>query len=261
MVTINGTKQREETLGLIAAAWMAAETGETITIVQPNERGGKSLEKQLKNHFPGALCESRDKSRIITLTRNETDPAIIGEWAEHTKLRLVGETGFYSMPGLFGWDRIDTGSALLVRVLPPLSGTGADFGCGYGYLAKTILAGNPDIRSLYGLDNDERAIAACNRNVGDRRAVIQKADCTRPVNGLPPLDFIVMNPPFHDATGEDHGMGKDFIAAAAHHLKPGGVLYLVANRHLPYEKTLAAHFGKARKIIEEQGFKIFEAIR
>ena len=53
---------------------------------------------------------------------------------------LVEGLGLWSQPGVFSWNRIDPGSALLAQTLPALSGKGADFGCGVGYLAHTVLA-------------------------------------------------------------------------------------------------------------------------
>lgn len=261
IIEIKGTKQREETFGLIAQTWVNAEVNTHIIITQPNDKGGKSLEKNLKAHFPEATSESRDKSRIITLIKTEDTPAIIAEWLQHTELRLIDETGFYSMPGLFGWNRIDVGSAMLIDCLPDLKGTGADFGCGYGYLARHILTANPKIQKLYCLDYDNRAVAACRKNITDDRAECLQADCTRPVPDLVPLDFIVMNPPFHDSASEDHGIGQNFIITAAKHLKSGGKLYMVANRHLPYEKILAAHFKKFEIIQDTKGFKIIMAMK
>ena len=54
--------------------------------------------------------------------------------------RFVDEIGFWSQPGVFSWDRIDPGSALLLVHLPALSGRGADLGCGIGVLARSVLA-------------------------------------------------------------------------------------------------------------------------
>jgi len=261
MTEIAGTKQREETLGLIASAWEDAAVGDTITISQPNGRGGKSLEKTIKAHFPGADTRSRNKSRIMTITKTVDTPAIITEWLKNTELRLIEETGFYSMPGLFGWNRVDTGSTLLLQNLPPLQGVGADFGCGYGYLSRNILNDNDEITTLYCLDNDNRAITACHQNINDRRARFITADCTQLIIDLLKLDFIVMNPPFHDAESQDYGIGQKFIITAAEYLKPNGCLHMVANRHLPYEKILSGHFKAYEKIADQNGFKIITAVR
>ena len=51
------------------------------------------------------------------------------------------------------------------------------------------------------------------------------------------------------------------IAAAAAAMRLGGRLWLVANRHLPYEAVLQEHFGEVRVVATRGGFKVFEAVR
>lgn len=260
-ITLHGTKQKEETYGLIAKTWQEADVGTEIEIIQPNDLGGKSLEKTLLKHFPNAQSESRKKARFITLIKTDDAPDIINEWITHTQLRMIEATGFYSMPGLFGWNKIDVGSQLLSENLPNLKGTGADFGCGYGFLTRHVLANNDDITTLYALDFDARAVEACAKNIADERAVIRQADCTNRIDDLKPLDFIIMNPPFHDGATEDRDMGVKFIETAAKHLRLNGRAWIVANKHMPYEKMIEKHFKVHERIIEQKGFKIFKCIK
>ena len=79
--------------------------------------------------------------------------------------------------------------------------------------------------------------------------------------GLPQrYDFIVSNPPFHTQSRADRpDIGQRFITVAAAALKPGGRLWLVANRHLPYEQTLNDQFGEVRVAGERDGFKVIHA--
>lgn len=261
MITLHGTKQKEETLGLIALAWQDAKVGDEIEIVQPNDLGGKSLEKLILSHFPSASSDSRNKSRYINIIKTKDNPDVLAIWLEHTQLRFIESTGFYSMPGLFGWNKIDVGSALLLDYISELKGVGADFGCGYGYLSKNVIIKNEKIKSIYCFDCDNRAIEASIKNIDDSRAIIKQADCTDFISNLPPLDFIVMNPPFHDGGDEDKELGQKFIQTASRHLRKRGALWMVANRHLPYEKVLADHFGVVGKVTEEKGFKIYKALK
>jgi 16S rRNA (guanine1207-N2)-methyltransferase len=73
------------------------------------------------------------------------------------------------------------------------------------------------------------------------------------------LDFVVTNPPFHETGGEDKSLGQAFIKTAAASLRKGGDLWLVANRHLPYEAILNEHFAKVRLAGETNGYKVYEA--
>jgi 16S rRNA (guanine1207-N2)-methyltransferase len=86
-------------------------------------------------------------------------------------------------------------------------------------------------------------------------------DLTKPVAGLSGLDWIVMNPPFHEGKKTDSGIGADFINTAAVALRSGGTLYMVANANLPYEESIRKNFSDSKKILEGEGFKVLSAVR
>ena len=104
-------------------------------------------------------------------------------------------------------------------------------------------------------------LEAAKRNVADPRAEIRWADVR--ATGVTPasLDFVVMNPPFHDAGTEDRQLGQTFIRQAASLLRKGGTLWLVANRHLPYEALLTELFRTATPRVDQGGFKVIEAVK
>ena len=87
---------------------------------------------------------------------------------------------------------------------------------------------------------------------------------TLPITGLArsDYDFIVSNPPFHaHDRGDRPQLGQRFIEVAAQSLRHGGRLLLVANRHLPYEATLAQAFASHRVLAEGGGFKVIEGVK
>jgi 16S rRNA (guanine1207-N2)-methyltransferase len=51
------------------------------------------------------------------------------------------------------------------------------------------------------------------------------------------------------------------IEATARALKPGGRLYLVANRGLPYEPVLKAHFASFETLTDNNKFRVSRATR
>ena len=175
-------------------------------------------------------------------------------------LQELPDTDLWSQPGIFSWDRLDPGSALLLQNLPLLQGRGADFGCGNGMLATAILA-SPAITHLALIDNDRRALAAAELNVADERATYLWTDIRSAASLPTSLDFIVMNPPFHVGANEDRSLGLTFIKQAAACLRSGGVLWLTANRHLPYEADLVLMFKELVQVVSSNGFKVYKATK
>ena len=250
-----GTVERRYT---IALALRALEPGGSLTVLAPKDKGGSRIAKDLKGFGCDVAETSRRHHRICSAKRPVLPEGLDGALAEGSP-RFDETLGLWTWPGVFSWNRLDPGSALLEQNLPPLSGRGADFGCGIGILARAILA-SPKVGHLALIDIDRRAVGMAGRNIEDARVEVKWADI-RSGAGLTGLDFVVMNPPFHDGGAEDQSLGQAFIRRAAEALRPGGVLWLVANRHLPYEAVLKTLFKRVTPKVEANGYKIYEAIR
>lgn len=251
-----GTVERRYVL---AQGLRALKVGGTMTVLAPKAKGGSRLAKELKAFGLEVAEDARRHHRICDVVR--TEGLDLDEALAAGAPRLSPELGLWTQPGVFSWDRIDPGTALLLGRLPAQVGAGADLGCGLGLLAHGVLA-SPAVTRLTLIDIDRRAVECARRNVNEPRAEVVWADVRLGAAGLKDLDFVVMNPPFHDGGAEDRALGAAFIAAAAQALRSGGKLLMVANRHLPYEAALRDSFGtKVKLLVEEGGYKLYEARR
>ncbi len=249
-----GTLERDFVL---AHALRALKPGAPIIAFAPKDKGGSRLKKALEGFGCAVTEDARRHHRFCSAVRPAAPlglDAAIGAGAP----RIVPSLGLWSQPGVFSWDRPDPGSARLLGLLPALYGEGADLGCGIGLLARAVLA-SPKVRALACADIDGRAAACAEHNLDDPRVKVVWADVRRPLEGLADLDFVVMNPPFHDGGAEDRALGLAFIDAAARMLAKRGVCWLVANRHLPYEQALGSAFASVTVRGEGGGYKVFEA--
>lgn len=226
-----------------------------ILVLAPKDRGGARLRKELEA-FGCAVVETARRHHRICDTRRPRAPVGVDQAIAGGAPRLDGRLALWTQPGVFSWDRIDPGSQLLAQSIPHLKGEGADLGCGVGYLAHGVLASTVVTR-LHMVDIDRRAVDCARRNAADPRVTITWADARD--LALANLDFVVMNPPFHDAGAESKRLGQAFIRSAASALRKGGVLHLVANRHLPYESVLRETFGSVEQTADDGGYKVFQA--
>ncbi len=244
----------------IAAALRALAPSAPLTLAAHKTLGGQRLRKEVEAFGCEVIETSKAHHRICHTARPEAPVGIDAALADGAP-RIVPALGLWSQPGVFSWDRADPGSALLAAQLPPLKGDGADLGCGVGFLSRAVLA-SPEVKTLHLVDVDRRAMEAAEHNVLDPRARFAWSDIrgvTAPA--LEKLDFVVVNPPFHDAGREDQSLGRAFVHYAARVLRKGGSLWLVANRHLPYEATLTEAFRTVTSRAEAQGFKVYEAVK
>lgn len=244
---------------VIAQALRVLRTGGDLTVLAHKTRGGARLADEL-TAFGGAVRETAKRHHRICQITAPARPVGVAEALAEGGPQMVEDLGLWSQPGVFSWNRLDPGSALLLKSLPPLAGRGADLGCGAGVLARAVLE-RPEVTDLWLVDIDRRAVAAAKRNLTDVRAQFLHADARAAPPELADLNFVVMNPPFHIEGHENRGLGVAFIEAAARMLRRGGRCVMVANIALPYEVHLATNFNRVTTLARTGGFKVFEAVK
>ena len=276
LVLLLPPRQREQARAQFAYALERLAPGGTVVACMPNREGAKSGEADLARLAGPLHTLSKHHCRVFWTAplpapgaSTSDGPALVQAWLELDAPRRIEDRrvpggGFLSRPGVFAWDRIDAASLLLAEHLPAdLRGHAADLGAGWGYLAGQLLARCPGVTALDLHEADARALQLARHNLAAWGTGVPLEFHWQDVAaGLPRrYDTIVCNPPFHaQGAGERVDLGRAFIVAAAAALQPGGRLWLVANRHLPYEGVLDASFGSVRSVAQRHGFKVIEAV-
>ncbi len=244
-------RSKEQARGMLAEASRRA----TLVIVDGQKTDGvDSLFKACRSALGDLPTLTKAHGRSFWFAGNSA----FDDWAIGPATRA--ESGFFTTPGVFSDGSVDRGSALLGDALPrKLPKRMADFGAGWGYLASRVLE-NADVVSVDLIEAERLSLECARLNVTDPRAGFHWADATRFKPELP-YGGIVMNPPFHTGRAGTPELGRAFIAAAAAALTPSGTLWMVANRHLPYETALNDAFREVTDIGGDKGFKLFAASR
>ena len=245
-------RARELAEARIAQACAAAKGGLVIVDGQKTD-GVESLLRAVRDRVPLLGQVSKAHGRVFWFAATDA----FADWARGP-VQLAN--GMWTAPGSFSADGEDPGTTLLLAALPAkLGATVADLGAGWGALAAGVIP-RETIGALHLVEADQAALDCARCNLPDPRVQFHWADAT---TWTPPalLDAVVMNPPFHTGRAADPGLGQAFIAAAARVLKPSGQLWLVANRHLPYESTLAERFRTVEEVAGDTRFKILHATR
>ncbi len=264
LVMLLAPRQRDEARARLAEAVDRCLPGGVVLACAANNAGGRSLQDDLARLCGDVQVISKHHCRASWTAplHGVADAGLLAAWRALDAPRPILDGRYTSRPGLFAWDRVDPASALLAETLPAdLAGEAADLGGGWGYLSHQLLARCPGITRLDLFEAEARALDCARANLAGSRVpvALHWHDVT---TGLPGrYDVVVSNPPFHQSRADDPSLGRAFIAAAAAALRPRGRLFLVANRHLPYESALAQGFATVRVHREAQGFKVFEAVK
>ncbi|WP_050929035.1 class I SAM-dependent methyltransferase [Aestuariivita boseongensis] len=230
----------------------AAQVAGLVVIDGAKTDGVDSLLKDLRKRTDVSAPIAKAHGKIFWFTSG----ADLSDWAAQP----THVDGFQTLPGVFSADGIDPASRMLAEVLPEKLGPRvADLGAGWGYLSAEVLT-RASVKELHVVEADHTALACAQINLPDPRAQFHWADARD--WGTPGcVDTVVMNPPFHTARAADASLGQAFIEAAARILSPQGTLWMVANRHLPYETALRAAFREGDELAGDARFKLFRAAR
>lgn len=240
------TRSRQQTADLIAQASAQAD----LVVVDGQKVDG------IEAHY-------KSLRKLVEIEGNVTKGHGRLFWfssADLSNLRATPQSfnDFITIAGVFSANAVDQGSELLAAALPEnLRGDVADFGAGWGFLSSKIL-NYQSVISLDLIEADATALEYAKLNIKDPRANFHWDDATA-WNGS--YDAIIMNPPFHKGRLGNPDLGRAFIINAARCLRPKGDLWMVANRHLPYEHVLNQCFENVSEILGNSQFKLFHSSR
>lgn len=249
---------------LDCAASLLAEDG-VLWLAGENKAGIKSADKLLKLHF--RQVRKLDNARHCTLyeagealTASSFNPiSYRREWQLTCK---PAEITITSYPGVFAHGRLDAGTALLLETLAALKPEGdvLDFACGAGLVGACVSANHPHT-SVTLLDSSALALRACEETLAANHlegSVLASDGLTEVVNSF---DFIISNPPIHAGVKTDSRLSLQLLESAHNHIRPGGMIVLVANIHLPYENWLSQKFRQCTELSANKHFKVIAATK
>jgi len=166
-----------------------------------------------------------------------------------------------SKPGIFGWNKIDQGSAFLIEHLPSFlqryqqpPQSLLDLGCGYGYLS--CAAAQQGFTEITATDNNAAALRACKANFDALRinGTVIAGDAGSQIAGH--FEAIVCNPPFHQGFNIESELTEKFLQAAMRLLAPTGQALFVVNNFIALEKKARDYFRQVEEVARSGSFKL-----
>ena len=203
----------------------------------------------------------------VTLIRPDDATDEGAQWLDckeyaHLRTCTVGEFHFVSKPGVFGWNKVDRGSALLVEQAHKLitskknAGSVLDLGCGYGYLL--LATADIPFAARWATDNNAAAVQAAQASFAKQNMAVSVTldDCGEHLQER--FDLILCNPPFHQGFSTSNALAVKFLTQIRRLLAPNGRALVVVNQFIPLEKAAAEQFEKINTLTQEHGFKIVQ---
>lgn len=173
-----------------------------------------------------------------------------------------------SHANVFAGEQLDIGGRFLAENLPQIQTNQVvvDLGCGNGLLSLACLKQleSSEVKAQLILSDESlMAIESARMNVEDNfpslveMCQFRQEDCMseQPHDSV---DIVLCNPPFHQQNTITEHIAKQMFRRASECLVQGGQLYVVANRHLPYQAELKKRFGGFKVVAQNKKFIIFQ---
>jgi 16S rRNA (guanine1207-N2)-methyltransferase len=265
------SKEKPVVHHLLNQAWRCLKPGGQLLLAGYKNEGTKTyIEKIAKLLGSGKNIEKNGAVYSAGLSKyRDYDAAELLDDSDYRQPRPIApDSGLQllSKPGLFGWNKVDVGSALLIEQLEQLSSlpsppkTCVDLGCGYGYL--TIAAASLEIcRSINHwtlTDNNAAALALARQNLQHNQlnGEVIAADAGKGIRTK--ADLLLCNPPFHQGFGIDGDLTDKFLMSAKHLLASKGIALFVVNQFIPLERKAAPLFSQTKVLIDNGSFKVIQ---
>ena len=242
------------------AAKLLKPNGQLLLTGEKND-GLKTYVKQACKLFSDkTAAEKHGAHYLASVQLQKTDQPPLDD-KNYSQTRPIAGLSLDSKPGIFGWEKIDRGSAFLVEHLPQFltrysaaPKTLLDLGCGYGYLsAQASPYGFPQIVAT---DNNAAALTAAAVNL--QRLAIETAtvaaDAGDQINQR--FDMVLCNPPFHQGFSIDGDMTVKFLSAAQRLLANTGQALFVVNNFIPLEHKAKDYFRYIEVLANNGSFKL-----
>ena len=255
-------KARRELVMRLAYARQLVQPGGQIWLVGEKREGIAGGANEFKGSFKTATkLDSARHCQLWSARVTEGGlPFSPADWIDWHQISACGvQVSVAGLPGIFSDGHLDDGTRLLLESLDAatIKGPVLDFACGAGVIGAWLAARFGRELVVDGVDVQAQAVA-CARETYGRAGVsgqIIASDGLQGVTGR--YQTLVSNPPFHQGVKTDLDISDAFLRRAAAHLLPGGELWLVANRFLPYRPLMERHIGPCELVAEDKRFIVY----
>ena len=249
---------------LINQASRVLKTGGQLIMSGEKQQGIKTYAKKAGLCLAGkSEIKKQGRYYLASITRSPQPAAPLDD-SDYHQLRTTQHYNgidIASKPGQFGWNKLDSGSALLAEQLKQLQienpDTILDLGCGYGFLSLAAHQQWPDA-TITATDNNAAALISCQQNLTQQaiRGEVIAANCASGITKKQAL--ILCNPPFHQGFSVESDLTEQFVSTAKRLCKPDGCALFVVNAFIPLERIAKKHFRHQQQLLNNGHFKLFK---
>ena len=236
----------------------------TLHLAGLKGEGIKTYLKKTQTLFLKSSATKKNKDAHYGAFASANSDAAPLDTQNYDQLREIGSFNNQTMlskPGVFGFEKIDEGSELLLDVTQKYlqnhniqPHNQLDLGCGYGLL--TFGSRHWGSKNFTATDNNAAALLAitASAKANNLELEIVAADAGAEIKGA--FDCILCNPPFHQGFSISGDLTDKFLNHASQKLSPKGHAFFVVNSFIGIEKKASRYFKQQETLTNTKRFKV-----
>lgn len=269
MIFYRVSKEKPLVNHIVNQVWRCLKPNGKFVIAGYKQEGTKTWIDKISTLL-GNKQSAQKNGQIYTAQihkQTEFEPDALLDDQDYPQLRpeiTIGNWTAFSKPGIFGWNKIDRGSELLIEHLDLLElhrhspKNCLDLGCGYGYLTLAA-AQNSHCESIQAwtlTDNNAAAVLATEKNIqaAGLNARVIADDTGSSIKDK--FDLILCNPPFHQGFDADSDLTQKFLQQTHRLLAKSGQAFFVVNQFVALDTMAGSLFRSIKLLHKEAGFKL-----
>jgi len=230
--------------------------GTEIFIVGNNSSGIKSAPLILKKLINLKIIDNAKHSILIFGCLIKKIKFVIEDFF---KIHTWKEFFIKSLPGVFGYKKIDEGSKFLASTFSKnITGKVLDVGSGTGFLSVSLLRSSPDV-ILTLIDNNVAALKCSKETLHTNHLKGEVILSDLYSNIFNKFDLIISNPPFHEDLKINFNIIKKMIFYSIQYLNRNGEFRFVTNSCFKYDFLLKKTFKKYSILKINNKYKVYQA--
>ncbi|WP_422667248.1 16S rRNA (guanine(1207)-N(2))-methyltransferase RsmC [Buchnera aphidicola] len=249
-------KDKKEAYFQLMNLFSSLFTGTEIFIVGENNSGVNSASKMLHQWVKLNIL---DRAKHCVLSHGILIKKSIFIIKNFFHTHIYNNISIKSLPGVFGYKKIDSGSKLLASTFSnQIKGSILDIGCGSGFLSVLLHYYSPNIQ-LTLIDNNKNALISSLSTLKENNIEGKVLLSDLYSNVSEKFNMIISNPPFHNDLKLNFQITKKIIVYSVKYLRLSGELRFVTNICFSYDNLLKKIFKKYTVLKKNKKYKVYQA--
>lgn len=257
MIVFFWIKNKTESIFQLTYILSIIQKNKKILIIGKNKFGIKSITKKMHEWMYIKKILYKKKCTVyLSYKKKKVNFALKNFFKKHILYNQI----IITLPGVFGYKKIDPGSILLISTFnKSIQGKVLDVGSGSGILSVMLHKKNSNIK-LTLIDNNSTALLCSRYSLKENKIIGNVFYSNLFSHVQEKYNFIISNPPTHYGNLNNLKIVHELIKQSVNFLHKNGELRIILHSNISCTEILLQEFGNYKILKQKNHYKVYQSI-